>query len=79
MLSQPQIATSLQSAMLNSTALPLSLQMELLDFYEFLLKKHNLISEIKTSATKNRFKNFLANPIQVSVLQTWTREELHDR
>jgi hypothetical protein len=79
MLSQQQTLTSPPLSTLNLATLPLQLQIELIDFYEFLLQKYKFTPETKVIEEKSKFKNFLANPIQVSELQTWTRDELHER
>ena len=79
MLAQKQTISTPQLSSLNLTSLPLQLQIELIDFYEFLLKKYDFNPEIETPTQNTKFKKFLANPIQIPESQTWTREELHER
>ncbi len=79
MLSQQQILSTPQFSNINLTKLPIQLQIELIDFYEFLLNKYQLTTEIKQTEQNTKFKNFLAHPIQVPELKTWTKEELHER
>ena len=79
MLSQQQTLTTPQFSNINLTKLPVQLQIELIDFYEFLLTKYQLTTEIQPTEQNTKFKNFLAHPIQVPELKTWTREELHER
>lgn len=79
MLSQQQTLLPPNLSTLNLTKLPVQLQIELIDCYEFLLNKYQLNTEIQQSEPNAKFKNFLAHPIQVPELKTWTREELHER
>ena len=52
MLSQQQTLTTPHTSTLNLTKLPIQLQIELIDFYEFLLKKYQLNAEIEKTAKK---------------------------
>ena len=70
-ISQPQLSQ------INLTGLPQQLQLELIDFYEFLIKKYHVSNEPLEPQTK--FKRFLDNPIQVPQIQSWTRDEFHER
>lgn len=79
MLSQQPIHPTPNLSTLNLTKLPVQLQIELIDFYEFLLTKYQLTTEIQQTEPNTKFKNFLAHSIQVPELKTWTREELHER
>ena len=66
--------------MLDMSSLPRQLQIELLDFYEFLSQKYGI--EIKAGEEKNklkRFVKFLSNPIHVVEQIQYSREELHER
>jgi hypothetical protein len=56
--------------------LPFQAQLELLDFYEFLLHKYTVS---KPATIGDRFSEFLATPIQVDKLPNWNRDELHER
>jgi len=66
-----------QLAQINLAGLPLQLQVELIDFYEFLIQKYH-INE-KAPEPETSFKRFLDNPIQVPEIKTWTRDELYGR
>lgn len=57
--------------------LPMQLRIELVDFYEFLIKKYHI--DDKSKAPQTKFELFLERPIQVSQLEPWTRDELHER
>jgi hypothetical protein len=70
-IKQPQLSQ------INLTGLPRQLQLELIDFYEFLIKKYHVSNELLEPQAK--FKRFLDNPIQVPQIQSWTRDELHER
>ena len=70
-INQPQLSQ------INLTGLPQQLQLELIDFYEFLIKKYHVINQPLEPQIK--FKRFLDNPIQVPQIQSWTRDELHER
>ncbi|MFI3194190.1 MAG: hypothetical protein QX195_00080 [Methylococcaceae bacterium] len=70
-ISQPQLAQ------INLAGLPSQLQVELIDFYEFLIQKYH-INE-KALEPEPSFKRFLDTPIQVPEIKTWTRDELHER
>jgi|GEM_PF-768714 hypothetical protein len=76
MLADKEIITRPALSTLNLATLPLQVQVELIDFYEFLIKKYNLNVE---NDKNTQFKKFLDTPIQVTELQTWTREELHEQ
>jgi hypothetical protein len=70
-INQPQLSY------INLIGLPQQLQLELIDFYEFLIKKYHVDNE--SLETQTNFKRFLYNPIQVPQIQSWTRDELHER
>ena len=61
---------------INLSKLPFQAQLELLDFYEFLLHKYTVA---KPTQIGDRLSEFLATPIPVDKLHHWTRNELHER
>ena len=68
---QPQITH------IDLTGLPVQIQIELMDYYEFLITKYQV--ETGKSEPQAKFRQFLDNPIQVAQLESWTREQLHER
>ncbi len=62
------------STTLNLSLLPQRAQQELLDFYEFLKQKYQVMPE---SADVTTFQSFLQSPIKVPTWIPYTREELH--
>lgn len=68
---QPQLSR------INLTKLPVQLQVELIDFYEFLIQKYHI--ENDNSQPNTHFRKFLESPLQVQEIKPWTREELHER
>jgi len=68
MLADKEIITKPELSTLNLAALPLQVQVELIDFYEFLIKKYNLNTENENDKN-TQFKKFLETPIQVDALQ----------
>ncbi len=78
MLNNERTATSqAQLSQINLTGLPQQLQLELIDFYEFLIQKYHVNTDYPEPETP--FKHFLDAPIQVPQIQSWTRDELHER
>jgi hypothetical protein len=68
---QPQLSR------INLTKLPVQLQLELIDFYEFLIQKYHIENENNQPHT--HFRQFLESPLQVPEIKPWTREDLHER
>lgn len=66
-----------QLSQLNLTNLPVQVQIELIDFYEFLIQKYHIESENNQPHT--HFRQFLESPLQVPEIKPWTREGLHER
>ena len=67
---------STEQRQLDLSKLPKIAQYEILDFYEFLIKKYSI--EQDKNALSKRFEEFLAEPIYVEHMQRFSREELHE-
>ncbi len=63
---------------LDLSVLPESVRIQLMDFYDFLLTKYVAQPQLQ-EVKKHRFARFLNEPIKVKQVQTFTREELHER
>ena len=65
---------------LDLSSLPEHAKIELLDFYEFLCKKYGELKlDQKFEDPRSRLKKFLSEPVFVQKIQSFSREELHDR
>ncbi|MBF0238401.1 MAG: hypothetical protein HQM12_11900 [SAR324 cluster bacterium] len=65
---------------LDLSQLPETARLELFDFYEFLTRKY-VHSDLKVTSESEKppFARFLEHPVQLPRLESWTREELHER
>ncbi len=64
---------------LNISSLPLEARSQLLDFYDFLFEKYAAPRKIDTTERKPRFTKFLARPIKVKEIISYSREAVHAR
>ena len=65
---------------LDISSLPEHAKIELLDFYEFLCKKYGGLKSVQKSENpRSRLKKFLSEPVFVQKIESFSREELHER